>query len=58
LSETIQQTKPNKHNIVVSEETYKRLLNEGTYSDTMDKIISRILLANEKRKEGQQEVLN
>jgi hypothetical protein len=42
----------NKH-IVVSEETYKQLLNEGRYSDTMDTIISRILMAHNKQKQGE-----
>jgi hypothetical protein len=53
MSETIQQNKQHNKHIVVSEETYKQLLNEGRYSDTMDTIISRILLAHQQRKQGE-----
>jgi hypothetical protein len=49
MSETFQK---NKH-IVVSEETYKQLLNGGRYSDTMDTIISQILMAHQQRKHGE-----
>jgi hypothetical protein len=51
MSTTIQ-TKQLKH-IAVSNETYKRIQNEGRYGDTMDSIVSRILLAHEQRKKGE-----
>ena len=51
MSEQIQKFK-HKH-IVVSKDNYEIIKQYGKYGDTMDTILSRILVAAEQRKKGE-----
>jgi hypothetical protein len=54
-NEPEQQLQHRLKHIAIHHDTYKELLSEGRYSDTMDTIIKRILLANRKYLQKQQE---